>query len=852
MRQFSDYIELAYTMFHESTRRGLMFHTAEDEVLNGRIITVGGQAWLNFGSCSYLGLELDERLKAGVIDAVTRFGTQFSSSRAAVSVPPYHELESLLDQVFGSPVLLASSTSLGHIAALPILVQAGDLMVLDQQVHMSVMNGANLARVHGAKLEVIRHNDLEQLEALIVRERSRYRHIWYLADGLYSMYGDFTPINQLMAMLARHEQLHLYFDDAHAMSWCGKHGRGFVLGCVPLHERMVVATSLNKAFACAGGVLMIPDEAMRLKLRTVGGPLIYSGPIQPPMLGAAIAAARVHLDEGFAAMQAELLELIRYCNDVFHAFGVPLISEDDSPVRFVGTGLPRVSYNMVDRLQKEGFYLNVAVFPVVPMKRAGLRFTLTRHLTKVDIRRLAEAIAYHLPRALAEEGSTMAEVFTTFGLVEKSPTIAESCLVASDWVLEKRYRIADVNADEWNALLGARGTFCHAGLTLLEKTFSNQVRREDNWRFIYYFVRDASGRCVLATFFSEAIWKDDLTASKDVSRLAEQRRRNDPTFLTSKTLAMGSLLTEGDHLYIDRTADWQRALALVLQDLAAEQTRHQAQVVVLRDLDANDPEMEAFLLDHGFAKYRMPDSMVLEINPLESLDAYLAKLTQRSRRFVTREVLPRTNAITISVRGATAQPLTEGECEHLYALYRNVHARSLEFNTFPVPQALFENMACAPEWEFLLINIADTSVNPQRDKPVAFLAAYRGRCHYVPLIVGLDYDYINSHGVYRQAIWAAVTRARELGLIRVYFGMGAALEKHRFGAITNGHAIYFQATDTYNFDVLLQMMGDGTPTRAASPRTQSGNVHPGSTANSTELRRNGGCFDTQLDFAAPG
>ena len=54
---------------------------AEDHHLGGRLVTLGGRPMVNFGSCSYLGLETDLRLKDGAIDAVLRFGVQFASSQ---------------------------------------------------------------------------------------------------------------------------------------------------------------------------------------------------------------------------------------------------------------------------------------------------------------------------------------------------------------------------------------------------------------------------------------------------------------------------------------------------------------------------------------------------------------------------------------------------------------------------------------------------------------------------------------------------------------------------------------------------------------------------------------------------
>ena len=51
------------------------------------VVTLGGQPLVNFGLCSYVGLEIDPRLKQGAIDALSRYGVQFASSRAYVCAP---------------------------------------------------------------------------------------------------------------------------------------------------------------------------------------------------------------------------------------------------------------------------------------------------------------------------------------------------------------------------------------------------------------------------------------------------------------------------------------------------------------------------------------------------------------------------------------------------------------------------------------------------------------------------------------------------------------------------------------------------------------------------------------------
>ena len=42
---------------------------------------------------------------------------------------------------------------------------------------------------------------------------------------------------------------------------------------------------------------------------------------------------------------------------------------------------------------------------------------------------------------------------------------------------------------------------------------------EDDWDFHYYVVRYRGGKAVLATFFTAALWKDDMLASAQVSEL---------------------------------------------------------------------------------------------------------------------------------------------------------------------------------------------------------------------------------------------------------------------------------------------------------------------------------------------
>ena len=66
------------------------------------------------------------------------------------------------------------------------------------------------------------------LERKIQQVRDKYTKIWYMIDGVYSMYGDVAPLDELNELAKKYPNLHFYVDDAHGMSWAGKNGAGCV------------------------------------------------------------------------------------------------------------------------------------------------------------------------------------------------------------------------------------------------------------------------------------------------------------------------------------------------------------------------------------------------------------------------------------------------------------------------------------------------------------------------------------------------------------------------------------------------------------------------------------------------
>lgn len=389
----------------EARRRGTSFRVCENERITGRSLRLDGRDLLSFSSCSYLGLELDSRVIEGCVDAARRYGAQFASSRAYVSPPVYREAEDAMRRIFGAPTLLVPSTTLAHQIALPVLATERDAILVDNQAHRSLQIGAALAQGGGATVETIPHRDLDdRLLDTLERLSRAHRTVFFAIDGIYSMYGDIAPVGLLHRALDVAPNVRLYVDDAHGLSWAGTHGRGHFLSRMPLGPRIVLATSLAKGFGASGGCLVFADEAERERVRMTGGPHFFSTATPPPLLGATVASARIHLSDEIGVLQRALAERVETFNALLHELDLPVLTTNESPIFFLKVGSQEAMFEIARRVEEDGYYINVAHFPVVPVKRAGLRISITALLEMDEIRGLAHSLARHVPEVLRAHG----------------------------------------------------------------------------------------------------------------------------------------------------------------------------------------------------------------------------------------------------------------------------------------------------------------------------------------------------------------------------------------------------------------------------------------------------------------
>ena len=783
--------------------KGILHLYTSEEAIDGTTIFIDNRPVKNFGSCSYLGLELDVRLKAGASAALEQFGTQFSESRAYVSLGLYKELQTLLEKIFEAPCVITPTTTLGHIANIPVLIDDDDAVILDQQVHNSVQTAVQLVKARGVHTEILRHNRMDLLETRINELRSKHRKIWYMADGIYSMFGDTTPVEEIYSLLSKYAELYFYVDDAHGMSIHGKHGRGFVLSKNLIHPKMALATSLNKAFASGGGLLVYGDKEMARKVGNVGGPLLSSGPMQPSGLGAAIASARIHLSEEIISLQSELQDNIRFTSIMLTKYKLPVISSPNSAIFFVGVSLPKLGHNVVRRMLSAGYYVNLGVFPTVPMRQTGIRFTITRLHTFKEIESMIATLATQLSLAMIEENIKLEEIYKAFKL--PLPAVAQLINSVQQLLAESlelkiyHYKtITDVNKDEWDKIFMNKGSFEWEPLKLLEEAFSKNELPEDNWIFDYILIKNLKGDVLIATFLTTALWKDDMLSAKAISENIEVRRSQDKYYLTSRVISTGSLITEGEHLYIDFASKfWKEALNMLIERIYALQEINKANQIVLRDFYNQSQELDDFMIDNGYFKIKMPHSHELDITTWHDKNEFYSSLSGNNRSHFRKKILRNSERFKVEIIEATDW---KEEIDNWYDLYLNVKLKNLELNTFALPRKFFNLIAVNATWEILQLSILD--VTNKEFRPCCVVFSYETTDAYVPMIIGLDYTFNKEYGIYRQALYQLVLQAKKKEKKKVLLGFSATIEKQKFGICPSTAYAYMHSKDTYNLESL--------------------------------------------------
>ena len=185
-------------------------------------------------------------------------------------------------------------------------------------------------------------------------------------------------------------------------------------------------------------------------------------------------------------------------------------------------------------------------------------------------------------------------------------------------------------------------------------------------------------------------------------------------------------------------------------------------------------------------------------------EEFLQTLTRENRKNFNRYIKRFENNFEVEFR----EQLSDEELRHAISLFRNVKNKNLAINIFHFPDKLFEQMNLDPHLEFMTLTLKKELGETDKFVMVCF-------CHknadqvYTFMLTGIDYDYNQQYGAYRQALYQMARRAKDLGCKKANFGISATIEKKRVGARLHPKVGYFQARDNFAMEMMAATIAIG-------------------------------------------
>jgi 7-keto-8-aminopelargonate synthetase-like enzyme len=361
-----------------------------EEIGPHRLIGVGGQRLVNFGSDSFLGLDQDPRVKDAVIRGIHKWGTHNGASRAFASVRANIEAEEKLAHWLGTEsCLIYPSVTLANLGAIPGLVGRQDVLVVDEHAHNSIQEGARIAKANGVRVLSFSHCDPVALDK-VLQGAGDYRCAMVAIDGVYSMTGALPPLAALNQVGLRRNAV-LYVDDAHGTGIMGKDGRGTVLDALGNYDNTFVIGSLSKGFSCAGGFIGCTAEFQRL-LKMRSNTYIFGGPVPPAYLEAICTVCDILASPEYEVLYDRLHSNITRLTGGAQRLGLAVLG-GQTPIISILVGDEEATLNAGNFLFKQGYYVQSVTFPAVQYHAGVLRIQVNANHLPESIDGLLAAFA---------------------------------------------------------------------------------------------------------------------------------------------------------------------------------------------------------------------------------------------------------------------------------------------------------------------------------------------------------------------------------------------------------------------------------------------------------------------------
>eukprot|EP00761_Pharyngomonas_kirbyi_P012603 gb/GECH01012630.1/.p1 GENE.gb/GECH01012630.1/~~gb/GECH01012630.1/.p1 ORF type:complete len:442 (+),score=92.89 gb/GECH01012630.1/:1-1326(+) len=348
-------------------------------------------SFLNFCSNNYLGLSSHPELIKAAHDALDSRGFGLSSVRFICGTQDIHKnLENTIAKFHrkDSSILYASCFD-ANAGLFETLLGPDDAVLSDALNHASIIDGIRLCKAKRFRYNHLDMKDLEEQLQKAVDAGTRLRLI--ATDGVFSMDGDFAPLDRIAELAQRYDAM-VFVDDCHATGFIGKNGRGSAEYYGVEDEVDIVNSTLGKALGGSSGGYTAANASLIDLLRQRSRPYLFSNTLAPPIVVASNRTFEI-LSET-SELRDTLAANTHHFRRRMTEAGFTLSGKEDCPIAPVMIGDARVASECADELLKQGIYVIGFSYPVVPKGQARIRVQLSAAHNEEQVDRAVDAFIH--------------------------------------------------------------------------------------------------------------------------------------------------------------------------------------------------------------------------------------------------------------------------------------------------------------------------------------------------------------------------------------------------------------------------------------------------------------------------
>jgi len=353
----------------------------------GSEVIINGKSMIMIGSNNYLGLTGHPKVIEAAIGAIRKYGSGCTGSRFLNGTLDIHEeLENRLAKFMKREAAICFSTGFQtNLGAVSALVGKDDFLFTDRADHASIVDGCRLAFGRTVKY---RHNDMNDLERVLINHARDDAGKLVVTDGVFSMEGDIVHLPRLTE-LAQKYGARVYLDDAHSIGVLGKHGRGTGEHWGLEDKVDLIMGTFSKSFASLGGFLA-GDEFVIHFVKHHARALIFSASMPPSAVATVLAC--LDIIESEPERIENLWKNTRKMKQGFDGLGFDT-GHSQTPIIPIKIGEEEACFIFWKQLFENGVFANPSIAPAVPPHQAIIRTSYMATHTDDELDKVLEIFA---------------------------------------------------------------------------------------------------------------------------------------------------------------------------------------------------------------------------------------------------------------------------------------------------------------------------------------------------------------------------------------------------------------------------------------------------------------------------